>query len=157
MVCANHVGDSLTDEVFAVIIGHFHKALEVEEEVIHIEWDGFADMDAVIGGFLKALFGHEFFFIELFAGAKACILDFNIHVGLEAGEADEVTGQGIDFNGRAHIKDKDLAAFGIGASLEDERNGLRDCHEVADDVRVRHGDRAALGNLLFEEGHDRAV
>ena len=157
MVRWDHIRNSLADEVFTVIIGHFHEALQVNEEVIHIEGYGFADMDAVIGGFLKAFFRHELFFIELFAGAKACILDFDIHIRFQSGETDKVTSQGVDFNRRAHIQNEYFSAFGIGTCLEDERDSLRHGHEVADDVRVGHGDGTAFSDLLFEEGHDGAV
>ncbi len=157
MVRRDHGGNNLADTIFAVVIGNVHKGMELNQELIHIKGNGFADMNALVGGFLQAFLIHQLFFIQLFTRAEAGILDFDIHIRLEAAEADQVTGKGIDFDGRAHIQDKDLAAFGIGAGLENEGDGFRNRHEIADDVWVRDRDRATFGNLFFENGNNRAV
>ena len=114
-------------------------------------------MDEVVIRAEEAFFRHELFLIELLARAEAGIDDFDILIGFEAAEADEVAGEGVNLHGRAHIQDEDLPASGIGAGQHDEGHGLGDRHEIADDVRVRDCDRAAVRNLLFEQGDDGAV
>ena len=47
--------------------------------------------------------------------------------------------------------------MGVGAGQHDERDGLLDGHEIADDIGVGDRDGAALLDLLFEDGDDRAV
>ena len=114
-------------------------------------------MDKIVVGLLQALFLHELFLIELFTRAQAGVLDFDVHIRLEAGELDEVAGQGVDLHRRAHIEDEDLAAVGVGAGQHDERDGLLDGHEIADDIGVGHRDGAALLDLFFEDGDDGTV
>ena len=127
------------------------------QEGFLVELDGVADVDQVVVGFLEAFLCHEFFFIELFARAKSGVLNLNIDIRFEAGEADQVPGQVIDLDRGTHIQHEDLAAFGVGAGQHDQGDSFRDCHEVADDVRVGHGDGAAFFNLLFEDRNDGAV
>ena len=114
-------------------------------------------MDELILGLLQALFGHKLLFIELLARAEAGVFDLDVHVRLEAGEADQVARQGVDLHRGAHVEDEDLAPVGIGAGKHHEADGLGDGHEVADDIRMGDGDGAALGDLLLEEWDHRAV
>ena len=108
-------------------------------------------MNQSILRFLEPLFRHQFFFIELFAGTQTGILDLDVLVRFKAGKLDEVPCQRIDLDGTAHIEHKDLAALGIGARQQNQTDRLRNGHKVADDIRMRHGDRAASCNLLFEQ------
>ena len=114
-------------------------------------------MDQLVLGLPEALLGHQLFFIELFARAQTDIPDLDIHIGLQAGKADQVAGQGVDLHGRAHIKDKNLTAVGISARQHDQAHCLGHRHEIANDVRMRHRDRAAAGDLFLEDGDDRTV
>ena len=145
------------DLVLRIRIGGIHEIVKLFEEGFHLEGDGAADVDHGVVGALQAFLGHELLLVELLAGAKAGIRDLDIHIRPEAGEADEVAGQCLDLDGAAHVEDEDLAAVGVGAREHDEADSLRDGHEVADDVRVGHGDGAALGDLLFEDRDDRPV
>ena len=47
-------------------------------------------------------------------------------------------------------------ALGHRAGLHHQLRGLGDRHEVADDVRMGHGDRTAAADLLLEQRHHRA-
>ena len=157
MIGAHHGPDAVTYGLFPVGIGGFHQTLQLAEEFVVVEGDRPTDVNELVVGFRKALFGHELLFIELLAGAEAGIDDFNIHIRLEAGKADHVAGQGIDLHRGAHVQDEDLAPVGIGAGQHHEAHGLGDGHEVADDIRVGDRDRAALLNLLPEDGNDGTV
>ena len=156
VIGVHHFGDLIAD-VLAVVIGRVHEVGKLHQELILVKGDRLANMDELVVGFGEALFGHELLFIELLARAEAGVLDLNVHVGLEAGEADQVAGQGVDLHRGAHVEDEDLAPVGIGAGQHHEADGLGDGHEVADDIRVGHRDGAALGDLLLEEGDHRAV
>ena len=156
MVGGDDVGNA-GDDVFFVVVGGDHEAVELGEEPVGVEDQGLADVDEVVLGLFHALLGHELLFVKLFTGAETGVFDLNIYVGLEAGEPDEVPREGVDLDRAAHVEDEDLPAVGVGAGQHDEGDGLGDGHEVADDVRVGHGDRAALLDLLLEDRDDRAV
>ena len=47
--------------------------------------------------------------------------------------------------------------MGIGACQHDKTHSLGHGHEIADDIGMGDRDRAALGDLLLEDGHHRAV
>ena len=83
--------------------------------------------------------------------------DFDVALGLEAGEADQLAGQVGDFHRFTHVEDKDLAALGEGAGLDDEARGLGDGHEIARDLRVGHRDLALLPDLLLEQRDHAAI
>ena len=129
--------------------------LLLEERVVHL--DGLADVDELVGGLLEALLLHEQLLVELLAGAQAGVLDGDVHVGLVAGQADQVPGHVVDLDRLAHVQHEDLTALGVVARLEHQADGFGDGHEVADDPGVRDGDGAAGLDLLLEQGDDGAV
>ena len=145
-------GGNVAADVGFVGIGNLHQTAEAAEEGVGVEGDRRADMDEVVVGLLQALFLHQLFLIQLFTRAQAGILDFDVHIRLEAGELDEVACQGVDLHWGTHVEDEDLAAVGVGAGQHDERDGLLDGHEIADDIGVGDRDGAALLDLLFEDG-----
>ena len=157
MVCRDHGGDGKTDIGFVVIVGHLHQVMEGNKELIRVKGNGLADMDTVIGRFLQALLCHELFLIELFARAETGILDFDVNIRLQTAETDEVTGEGIDFDGRTHIQNEDLSPVGVGTGLKNKGNGFRDRHEITDDIRVGNRDGAAFCDLFFKERDDGTV
>ena len=58
-------------------------------------------------------------------------------------------------DGLAHVEDEDLAAASDPAGPDDQRDGLRDRHEVARHLRVRDRHRPALGDLAPEDPTSR--
>ena len=108
-------------------------------------------MDEVVWSFLHAFFGHQLFFVKLFAWAETSVGDFDVYIRGVAGKLDQVSGKGVDLYRGSHVQDEDLAAFGVGSCLEDKAYGLRDSHKVADDVRMCDGDRAAFFDLALEQ------
>ena len=96
-------------------------------------------------------------FVELFAGADSGEFDFDVLVGTEPGEQNEVSGQVHDLDGLAHVEHEDLAAAGHGRSLKDELAGFRDGHEEAAPLRVDDGEGSAGGELPLEDGDDAAA
>ena len=157
MIGAHHGSHAVADGLFPVGIGGFHHALQFPKELVVVEGDGLTNMDQLVVRFGEALLGHELLFIELLARAEAGILDLNIPIRLEAGEADHVAGQGIDLHRAAHIKDEDLAPVGIGAGQHHEAHGLGDGHEIADDIRMGDRDGTALFDLPPENRNDGTV
>ena len=91
-------GGDVAADVGFVGIGSLHQAAEAAEKGVGVEGDRGADVDEVVIGLLKPLFLHQLFFIQLFTRAQAGILDFDVHIRLEAGELDEVAGQGVDLH-----------------------------------------------------------
>ena len=73
------------------------------------------------------------------------------------GQADKVAGHGVDLHRLAHIQNEYLAALGVVSRLQHQRHRFGDGHKEAGDLRVRHRYRAALSDLLFEQGDDAAV
>ena len=112
------------------------------------------DIDAVPFGGLVVLLVEEKLLVELFAGAQAGADDLFL---AGAVEADHLFGQVLDFDRFAHVQDEELAALGHGGGLEDQGSGLGDGHEIADDLRVGQGHRAAGFDLALEDGHHGAV
>ena len=156
MVGVDQSGDVAADVRF-VGVSSLHQSAEAAEEGVGVEGNRGTDMDEVVVGLPEALLLHQLFFIELFTRAQTGILDSDIHIRPEAGELDEVAGEGVDLHRRAHVEDKDLAAVGIGAGLHDKRDSLLDGHEIADDIGMGDRDGAALLDLFFKDGDDRAV
>ncbi len=157
MECRHGLEEQLADLPVVVGIGDFLQGGQVLKELVLVQGDGVADMDQVVPGLLHAFLSHELLFVELLAGAQARVFDPDVDVGFQAGFPDQVPGQGIDLHRAAHIQDEDLAAFGVDAGQHDQGDGLGNGHEVADDVRVGHGHRAALLDLLLEDGYHAAV
>ena len=157
MVGGDHLYDEVPDVRLFVCVGCIHQLIQPGQELIHVERDGAADVDELVVGLPKAFFRHQLFFIQLLAGAKARVLDHDIHVGRIACLPDQVSCQRIDPDRASHVKDEDLPAFCVGACEHDQADGLRDRHEVADDVRMRDRNRAALLDLLLKDRDDGAV
>ena len=157
VVGAHYGSHAVADRLFPVGVGVFHEAFQVFQELVVVEGDGLADVDELIIRLREAFLGHKLFFIELLAGAEAGVFDLDVHIGLEAGEADHIAGQGVDLHRGSHIEDEDLTPVGIGAGQHHKAHGLGDGHEVADDIRVGDRDGAALFNLLLEDGNHGAV
>ena len=93
------------------------------------------------------------FLIELFTGPQPDEFDLDVFVRLESGKRDQVLRHIQDPDRTAHIEDEDLPPISHGARLEDQLAGLGNRHEIADDIRVGHGHRAALFDLFFEQRH----
>ena len=103
---------------------------------------------------LGRLFFVEDFLIEFLAVAQAGVADFN---ALGPGKFDHPFRQVRDLDRFAHVEDEDFSAIPLGPGLQHKFTGLRDQHEVPDDVRVgdRHG--AAGKDLGLENRDDGAV
>ena len=157
VIGAHHGLDVIADGLFPVRVGVFHEVFQVLQELVVVEGDGLADVDELVVGLGEALLGHEFLFVELLAGAETSIFDLNVHIRLQARKADHVAGQSVDLYRTSHVKDENLAPMGIGAGQHHEAHGLRNRHEVADNIRMGDRDRASLFNLLFENGNDGSV
>jgi len=157
MVGTDDLLDAVADGFFAVGVGGFHEGFQLTQELVVVEGNGLADVDELVVGLGEAFLGHEFFLIELLAGAEAGIDDLDVHIRLEAGEADHVAGQGVDLHRRPHVEDEDLAPVGVGPGQHHKAHRLGDGHEVADDIRMGDRDGAAFLNLPLEDGDHGAV
>ena len=108
-------------------------------------------MDQVVGRLLQAFLRHQLLLVELFSRTQAGIHDLNVLVRAIAGQPDQVPRQHIDLHRLTHIQDEYLAAFGVAARLQHKAHRLRNGHKIADDIRMRHGNGAALSDLLLEQ------
>ena len=157
LIGRDHAFDLRTEFLFVSGVGHLHEHLQLSEKNIRIEPDRAADVDQLVRRCAQALLRHQLFFIQLLAGAQARILDFDIHVGAQTRELDQISRKRVDLYGGAHVEHEDLPALRIDSRLQDKRGSFRDRHEVANDIGVRDRHRAALCDLLLKARHDRAV
>ena len=99
--------------------------------------------------------------VELFRGTQAGVGNLDVPVGMllvahgQSHEIDHAPRQISDPHRLAHVEHEHIAALGHGAGLDDELRSLRDGHEVADHLRMRHGDRTAGFDLFIEQRHHR--
>ena len=102
------------------------------------------------------------FFKQLFTWAQADKRDLDVAIGLGCGalghaaQPDHRAGQVGNAHRIAHVQHKHLTAARHAAGLDHQLSGLRDQHEVANDVGVGDGDRPAGADLLLEQRHHRA-
>src|SRR5581483_3288809 len=89
--------------------------------------------------------------VQLLPGANADELDRDVAVRLLAGEADHLSGELEDRDRLAHVEDEHLAGAPDRAGLHDQRDRLRDRHEVARHLRVGDADRPAPLDLAAED------
>ena len=100
-------------------------------------------------------FGDKFL-IKLFTGAQAGVADLDINIRFLARQADHVPGHLVDSDRLAHLEEEDLAVAAHRPGLEDELGRLLDRHEIAGDLGVGDGDRAAELDLALEQRQHRA-
>ena len=156
MVGGDHLHQALAD-VAPVVVSRVHQRLQLNEEPVVVQGDGLADVDEIVLRLAHALLGHELLLIQLLPGPEAGVGDLDVHAGGEAGQLDQVSGQGVDLHGPAHVQHEDLAAVGIGPGQHHQAHRLGDGHEVPDHVRMGHGHGAAPGDLLLEDADHGAV
>lgn len=77
--------------------------------IIHL--DRFADMDQLVWRLLHAFFCHQEFFEEFLARTQAGVLDFDVYIRCESGQANQVSCHLIDPDWFTHVQDEDFAAF----------------------------------------------
>ena len=64
---------------------------------------------------------------------------FDVPLGLEARQANEVLGQGQHRHRLPHVENEDFTALADGARLQNELNRLGDGHKIAAHIGVGHG------------------
>src|SRR5262249_2979489 len=98
----------------------------------------------------------EQLFVQLFAAPQPDIFDVDIAFRIvrvahfETGEADHGAGKIVNLHRRPHAGPTTSPAAGHGARLDHQLGRLQDGHEVANDLGVGDGDRAAGLNLIAE-------
>src|SRR5581483_2246833 len=97
------------------------------------------------------------FLYEPFARTQSRKLDVDVLIRHEPGKPDHIFSEFNDSNGFAHIEHEYFRTLCKGRSLNNKRNGFRDCHEVATRVRVRHSYRSPGGNLGLKNRHDASA
>lgn len=143
--------------VVCLCIGSLVESGQLGKEIRLIEENGPGDIDEPVWCPLQALLRHQTLFEELFPGAKARDLDLDIDARLKTGQSDQIDGQIVNPNGFTHIEDEDLPVLRIDRSLQNERNCLRNGHEIADDVLMRDRHGAARFDLLLEQRNDGTI
>ena len=156
MICRHHRRNERPNVIDLSPACHV-KLLELLNERFVIHLDGFGDVDELVGGLLEALLIHELLLVELLAWTQARVLNLDVHIGLVAGELDELACHVVDLHGFAHVEHEDLAALCVARCLQHQAHSFGDGHEEARDARVGHGYGSACGNLAAEQRHHRTV
>ena len=152
-------GGKLLHHALVVVGGGGFQRLQLLVELRQVDGAGACHKNFVVLGaaHLVLLLVHHQLFVELLAGAQAHHLDLHVHARLVAVKADELLGKVHDLDRLPHVQHIDVAAFGQGTGLQHQLGRLRDGHEVALDVLIGQGDRAALFDLGFKQRDDAAV
>ena len=156
LIRRHHLGDEFSD-IGGVVDTGTQQMLQLMQEHLGVQVNRMRDMDEPVGCLRQALFAHQLLLIELLARTQARVLNPNVYVGLEARQAYQVAGQGVNLHRLTHVQDKDLAASRIGGRLQDQRDRLGYRHEVTDDVRVRDRHGASLRYLSLEQWYHRTI
>src|SRR6516225_6750447 len=104
----------------------------------------------------------EQFLKELFRTSQTGINDLDVSVwmsGITHGQArqvDHASGEIIDADGSSHVEDEHIPTLRHRARLNDQLGSLRDGHEIANDLRMRHCYGTAAAYLFTEQGDHRA-
>src|SRR5450755_4561885 len=115
------------------------------------------DADLLMAGWHRVLKHGAQFFVELFAGTHTAEFDLDILIRPEPGQQDQVSGQVDDLHRLTHVQDANLAALADDSGLQHQLAGLRDGHEEAPHLGMRHGYRTACRYLSLEDRDDAAV
>src|SRR5690606_28091890 len=90
------------------------------------------------------------------------ILNFNITIRVfivsdfESAERNHLSCQILNPYRLAHVQQKHVAPCTQSTRLNYQLRGLRNGHKETGYFWISHGNRPALGNLLFKQRHDRA-
>ena len=114
-------------------------------------------MNATVFRILQPFLRHQLLLIELLSRTKSAVLNLDINIRFKAGKPNQVSGQTVDFYGRAHIQDKNFSALGKSARLQNQTDCLRNRHKITNDIGMRDRYRPSLFNLLFENRNHGAV
>src|SRR6266404_7224299 len=101
------------------------------------------------------------FLVELLRRTQAGIGDLDIPFGMllvayrQPHEIDHAPSQIPDPDRLAHVEHEHIAAVRHGTRLDHQLRGLRDGHEIADYLRMRHGYRPTGFDLLIEQRYNR--
>ena len=113
-----------------------------------------SDTDFLVKSGFRFFFVIEHFFVELFAVAQACILNFH---ALRSAQFDHTFSHVGNAHRFAHIKDENFSTLTMCARFEYQLAGFWDEHKEANDVWMSHCDGASSLNLAAEERNDRTV
>ena len=113
--------------------------------------------DALVEGREGVLLVGEKLFVKFLAGPESGVLDHDVLIRGETGQGDHAPGHLVNLHGLPHVEHENLVPGAHGGGLHHQAAGLGDGHEEARDIRMRHRDGAALGNLLPEAGNHGTV
>src|ERR1035437_4781493 len=150
-------GHQLADSVFYLFrLEGIHFCFQTSQRRLdHGETFGAMDKahDAPVAGGAE-VFSPALELLEQFlSGSQAHVLDFDIHVGHEAGKLDHLAGQSGDFDRHSHIKHEDLPSISLSATLQYQTHGFGNGHEVADHIWMGNRHRPARCDLSREGWH----
>ena len=69
LIGGHHILHQQADIGLIVGVADLHEVFQQPQEMRHVERDGVADVDQMIGRGAQALLGHQLFLVQLFAGA----------------------------------------------------------------------------------------
>ena len=137
-----------------VLVAAVDEGVDVVADVLVVVLADLGDHNLVMRGRLRIFLRSKKFLVQFLAVAQTREDDLNVRA---AGELDHPLRQVHDLDRLAHVEDIDLAALAHAGGLQHQLAGLGDGHEVADDLRVGDGHRAAGLDLPAEQRNHGAV
>src|SRR5262249_32595206 len=97
------------------------------------------------------------FFENFLSRAQSDVPDFDILIGHEPTQSNQVPCKISNANRLTHIENENLGTLAYGGGMQDKLDGLLDGHEVASRLWMGHSDGPASCNLELENRDDTAI
>ena len=137
-----------------ILIAVSDELVDALRHLVEVVFAHAGNLDLLVEGRLGNLFVVQHLLVELLTITQTRI--FNLHVH-GATQSDHALGQIGNLHRLTHIEDEDLSSLTHRTGLQHQLTGLGDEHEVAEDIRMRHGNRTTLSDLLTEQWNHRAI
>ena len=151
MGVTQHRGDSRDDVQRLAARDHPLQLRELFLEPIHVDRRTRSTQDLRMRGRPDRLAVRPQLLVQLLSRPHADERDRDLGVGLFPGQSDHVAREIQDLHRLAHVEHVDLPAASDCACLHDQRDSLRNRHEVARHLRMGDRDRPALLDLAPED------
>ena len=139
------------------IFCHLMKPVEVLFEIRNLDSGRVQDFYFFMKRGHHLFIGIDEFLLKLFSRPDSGKFNFDILVRDISGKLDHSFGEVDNFDGLAHLQQKDIAAAAKGGGLQNQLGGFGNEHEKPFHIGMGDRDRSAFADLLFEQGDHTAV